>query len=173
MDPGEEQAFLVALTEDENLWASYIELQETVDGLEETSYDPSQLSCSRVMQFVHQQDEEMLAEAITEPTRKKLKYQFAASIAMIFLTFITIGAGLHGYKASHKEVVLPPDIPQLQWENSMLTKRFERARMNLNNLNGERESVLPVYRNTYKVVNTSTFPSPTNIPSQIVLLDLR
>jgi hypothetical protein len=88
MSSTESEAFLDALTHDENLWNRYEQFQDTGDRLQEISLEPSEASLQRIMAVV---SEEKQADAKSPASPKPLPYLSTALIVSTLLLMLFVG----------------------------------------------------------------------------------
>ncbi|MCB9230451.1 MAG: hypothetical protein H6581_02205 [Bacteroidia bacterium] len=171
MDPAEQELFLDQLCEDEELWATFEELKESKEKLEpEVRLEqPSPLSVQKVLNFARH-------SAIYSPIptgvsgQRSVPLHVVLSVIMIICTFITMGVGVYAYRQQPGESIYTDETTQVQWDNSHLHRRIQKVKMNVQNLSSERQMALPLYHNTYRLVNTAQF-SPAS--ANVVLVNLK
>ena len=172
MEPAEQDDFLLALTSNDELWQTFEELKAAQEGLNGSEFTPSTLSCTTVMNYVRKP---VAPESISKSSVGRgsiLNLQTALATVMILFTSVSIAGVMHLCKATQTETVYSADNERLQWENPHIDYKLEMAKMNLRRLSGERETPVPVYHNTYRVVNTNDFSTNSLNSKNIVLLNL-
>jgi hypothetical protein len=165
LEPLEHEAFVEALMEDEDLFNRYEELKEAHSSLASTSLEaPSDISVHRVMSFARKSVRERPGAAflLTHGKSKMVGFNHLVSVLMVFFTVGTIAVAMLTYDKVVREEA-PQATMSLDWDDTQLNQKINFARFNLNNIRGNnREAVLPVYHDTYRVVKTSNF---TNLGS--------
>ena len=171
MDPTEQEIFLDQLCTDEELWDTYEELKATKELLEPEALieTPSVRSIQKVLNFARHS-----VLYSPEPSgvsgHRSVPLHIILSVIMIVCTSLTIGVGVYAYNSFPAESIYTPETTQVQWDNSHLDRRIQKVKLNLQNLSGNRETVLPFYHDTYRLVKTADFsPAAANV----VLLNLK
>ena len=169
----EREAFMDALAQDEALWQTFEETQNSMEGLSSTELNPSDFSCQKILTQVTK---------IPPQLRKKPARQYAfgknhfvnlhhlASVFMVFFTTITIGIVMYLYKTVETKQVFSQDQPRLQWEANYLENKLDLVKINLNNLSGDRFAPIKIYNNTYRLVKIDPNSS---FSKSVVLLNFR
>ena len=172
MEPAEQDKFLLALTSDDELWQTYEELKNIKEGLKTSEFAPSGVSCAAVMNYVKKPVKSQPAEVVLAGANRLYSFQTVTAVLMIVFTTLSIAAVMHTSKATKGETLYSADNERLQWENPHIDYKLDMAKMNLKRLSGERETPVPVYQNTYRVVNTNDFSTNTNNSRNVILLNL-
>lgn len=173
LSPTEEGDFVEAMCSDEELFAWYQEVKDLQDDLEASREDlteelePSEFAVHRVLNYARQTAKEAETAGIPLPPKRNLRLQLAGS-AMVAVTalFVTFTVLIYQSSMARQQTVLNSS---LEWDNTDLDQRIQLARLNADNINGDREVIMPVYSNTYRLIRTDDF-APTL--QNIVLLSI-
>lgn len=160
--------FLSALCTDEELYNTFEELQEAHDGLEVVDLEPSEHSVGKVLQFARESCRERTGGKLL-PHKGRFALTHAVSLLMVILSVVTIALGVYGLKAADND---SPALSteSLQLEVPMLQRKLDMMRREIHHIRNNKEAILPVYHNTYRLVNTSEF-APTD--KNIVFLNIK
>lgn len=171
MEPIEQDDFLDQLCNDEELWNTYEELKASKEQLEPKVLidDPSVRSIQKVLNFARHS-----VLHSPEPSgvsgHRRVPFHIVLSVIMVICTSLTISLGVYAYNHSSDDTIYTSETTQVQWDISHLDRRIQKVKLNLQNLSGNRETVLPLYHDTYRLVKTADFsPGAANV----VLLNLK
>lgn len=171
----EQNAFFDALTTDEELSATYDELSQSLDVLEDTSFEPSDISVGAVVAYVRTTSPAVVAEAekrsVTSPRVRRFNFRKqVASAAMVIFAVGTVLFTLKAFSAPENANANGLTSAQYEWDTASFSEHLDHARMHLQNLSDDREVVAPVHHNTYRLINTNSF-SPSD--AGIVFLNIQ
>ena len=172
MDPVEEEAFILAICNDEELWQAFEELQQTQQNLETAELRPSGKTVNNILSAASKATKRSKTRTSTISGKRGafLKIQQLVMAAMLLFTTGGVITALYLYKYRTTENLVSKDIPQLQWEDHSLNKRIEMAKYNVESVGNDRETVLHLYDDTYQLVNTDYLSS---FSQNIVLLNIK
>ncbi|MEM7367567.1 MAG: hypothetical protein AAF587_03130 [Bacteroidota bacterium] len=159
MSQAEGEQFLSAICADETLWDRYEYFQDMVEQIPSMSYEPSALSCQKVLEYVRDTAEESIGASIADqtptpgPHRKSLldflpvKINPNAVVAVALGLFLMIGAMSIAYKLQRGAIDNPNTIntaqqldpieleeEKLDWDDSDIQKKLDQVRNGIENL---------------------------------------
>lgn len=167
LPPEDHESFLAALCTDEELFNTFEELQEAHDGLEVVDLEPSEHSVGKILQFARESCRERTGGNLL-PNKGKFALTHAMSLLMVLLSVLTIGLGVYGLRKTDAPAKVSADA--LQLEAPSLQRKLNMMQRELHHIRNNNEAILPVYHNTYRLVNTSQF-APTD--KNIVFLNIK
>ena len=161
MSQSDNEAFLDALCTDEQLWERYEYFQEVVEKVSEVSFEPSELSCEKILAFAHNHPPEpVITPETSDPAIPKTKpvsilsgllsvsVNLNAVIVMALLFFVSI-AVTGTFLKLQRGAINNPDTASLvqqvdldeekifKWEDSELDEELETIREGLEDIGGE------------------------------------
>ena len=161
MSQTDNEAFLDALCTDEQLWERYEYFQEVVEKVSEVRFEPSELSCKKILAFAHSHHPEpVTSNEASNPAIPKTKQvsilsgllsvsvNLNAVIVMALLFFISI-AVTGTFLKLQRGAINNPDTESLvhqinldeeqifKWDDSELDAELEIIREGLEDLGGE------------------------------------
>jgi hypothetical protein len=164
----DEVDFIEAMCADEELFSYYQELKETQNSLEEirpeieAELQPSEFVVSQVLNSLR----ETSAAPHRAPARRFRMPMAAMGMVAATLLFMVFTLLVYQTSLQAKPVALSSTTA---WDMSDLDQRLQMARLNADNLNGDRTVIAPVYSNTYRLIRTGDF-APTL--QNVVLLSI-
>lgn len=158
MSRTEGEAFLTAICADEALWDRYEYFQDIVEQLPSVSYEPSEFSCQKVLDYVKETAVETEGASIADqtpspgPHRRPLldflpvKINPNAVVALALGMFLMIGAMSIAYKLQRGAIDNPNTIntaqqfepieeaEDLEWDDSDIQEKLDQVRSGIENL---------------------------------------
>jgi hypothetical protein len=178
MSPTEQDGFLDALVQDEELFSAFEAMKKASEELEPVKMEPSEGSIDRVMGYARRAAREprraiRSRSAFTLPgTPKMAGFHQLLSVVMVICTFLTVGVAMVVYrKVAEPENKWGMTENHGQFQNVSLDRRLDFIRYQLTNIiDDKHEAVLPVHHNTYRLINTDLLAPE---PQQVILLNIR
>lgn len=158
MPPGEEQAFIEALSSDEELFELFSELKDGQDELVTAEVEPSDHSLDKVMQFA--------SRSVTERRERRsflrrgarfFTLNQAMSLSMFLLAILTVGIAFKGYEKVLAGPAMPEPVVSFDWEGSEIQSNLEDTRRKIDFILYDREAPAPLHNHTYRMVKTGAF----------------
>lgn len=172
MAPAEQDKFLTALTEDEELWEEYEAMQSATQLVDQAVLEPSTESIEKIKAAIPAITVDLVLPTVdAKPAAAGISHSIrqAVSALMLFVAVGSVALLMFGWQETESQTIFSEDNSRLQWEAPQIENRIDHLRMNLRNLS-EGESIAPVSGNTYQVVNTGHFAPNQN---NVVLVNLR
>lgn len=178
MSPAEQDGFLDALCQDEELFSAFEAMKKASEELDPVDMEPSEGSIDRVMGYARRAAREPRRAHRNRSTfalpgnRKMAGFHQLLSVVMVICTFLTVGVAMVVYhKVAEPENKWGMTENHGQFQNVSLDRRLDFIRYQLTNIIDDRhEAVMPVHHDTYRLINTDLLAPE---PQQVVLLNIR
>jgi anti-sigma-K factor RskA len=173
LPPGEEADFVEAMCADQELFAWYEEIRNLHRDLEEAKeeiheeLEPSEFVVLQVLNYARNTSTASALSKGPSSSAKRFRFQLAG-MAMVATTalFVTFTVFIYQSSLVKKQTILNSS---LQWDVTDLDQRIQMARLNAGNIHGDREVIMPVYSNTYRLIRTDDFAP---VIQNVVLLSI-
>lgn len=162
MDAAEQEAFLDALIEDEELFGEVEALKNAKQTLSPLELSPSKASTDRILYHARKatRDNSRKATRFVSTGRERvINFHHLVSVAMVLFTCVMVGAAMFAYqKATNPDSKWEMTDTKVEFEDAALDDRLDFARQRLQAIIDDRkETVVPVHHDTYRLVNTDLF----------------
>jgi len=153
MSEDENTLFLDALTEDENLWARYEQLQQTSDQVSSLSFEPSEASIDAIMDVVKEESPKSKKFAkVRKLSRSPISMSLAVAVFLTLLMFGRVGSDVKQSNSQEVSLEYEPmpvptlvhevrmemhDEPQINWQTEELDTKLSEIKQKAQSLSDD------------------------------------